>query len=407
MIPRQFTLAIRLAFQDFLHERRLSFCSVVGLAAVLAPLLVLYGLKFGIISSMSESLSRDPRARELRPIGHGVYDQSFFDALGARSAVGYLEPSTRFLAAMVSLRNRAVAGAEPVNAELWPSGPRDPLLQNTIVRPLGIDELVLSRGVADKLRVKAGDRIDGRIGRRVDGVEESVRPSLVVAAVLPSGLVERDVAFVGRELLLATEDYREGHTVQALGWPGKPRPEGPRGFASFRLFATDIDQVEALRDHLGTLGIDTLTRLADIRTVQRLDRSLTLLFLVIAGLGITGYTLSLAVSLWAMTLRKRRDLSTLRLIGFSSQAISLFPAMNAGLTALLGSLCAILLYLAIEPLLNLQFAGGLEHGTVVARLGLGHYLAAVGGTLACALLASVMAGFNAAKFEPAEGLRDV
>lgn len=38
--------ACLLAFKDYAHESLLSACAVLGLAAVLTPLLVLYGVKF-------------------------------------------------------------------------------------------------------------------------------------------------------------------------------------------------------------------------------------------------------------------------------------------------------------------------------------------------------------------------
>lgn len=40
--------ACLLALRDYAHEGLLSTCSVLGLAAVLTPLLVLYGVKFGV-----------------------------------------------------------------------------------------------------------------------------------------------------------------------------------------------------------------------------------------------------------------------------------------------------------------------------------------------------------------------
>ena len=41
--------AFRLATRDFLHEWQVSLCFVIALAAVLGPMMVLFGLKFGII----------------------------------------------------------------------------------------------------------------------------------------------------------------------------------------------------------------------------------------------------------------------------------------------------------------------------------------------------------------------
>ena len=58
-------LAVRLATRDFGHDWRIALCQVLGLAAVLAPLLVLFGLRFGLIDTLAQRLIEDPR-NELR-----------------------------------------------------------------------------------------------------------------------------------------------------------------------------------------------------------------------------------------------------------------------------------------------------------------------------------------------------
>ncbi len=63
-----------LAARDYRDEWQMSGFFILALAAVLGPMLVLFGLKFGIISSMVDNLVEDPRNREIRPIGSGHFD---------------------------------------------------------------------------------------------------------------------------------------------------------------------------------------------------------------------------------------------------------------------------------------------------------------------------------------------
>ena len=56
----------RLAFRDYSHEWHISGCFILGLAAVLAPLLVLFGLKYGLVTSMLTALAENPENRELK-----------------------------------------------------------------------------------------------------------------------------------------------------------------------------------------------------------------------------------------------------------------------------------------------------------------------------------------------------
>lgn len=401
------TLAVRLAAADFAHERRLSLCAILGLAAVLAPLLVLYGLKYGVVAHMSETLNKDPRARELRPTGHGVYEQSFFDALAARPDVGFVIPTTRFLSATVSLR-RENGDGEPVLTELWPSKLGDPFLIGVLNRALAPDEVALSAQTARTLRLSVGDAVIARIGRRLTDQDQSVRTRLRVAAVLPVGLIERDVAFAPLGLLLATEDYREGYGSPTMGWPGAaPDPQRPRTYSSFRIFAADLNGVASVNDFLATNNIAVLTRLADIQTIRNLDDGLSVLFTVIAGLGVAGYIFSLYVNLAAMVERKQVELATLQLIGFSSVGIALFPTVNAALTAIFGSIAASLIYLGLEPILNDNLFIRFGSGVFLTHLSWSHLLIGAGLSLAVCLTAAAFAGAKAAKLEPARGLRDV
>ena len=62
-------LSLCLALRDWLHERSLSFCGVLALASMLAPLLVLHGVHMGVIERLRENLMRDPAVLVLIPSG--------------------------------------------------------------------------------------------------------------------------------------------------------------------------------------------------------------------------------------------------------------------------------------------------------------------------------------------------
>lgn len=64
----------RLALQDLWHDRIISFCIASSLVAVIAPLLLLFGLRFGIVSQLQDELANDPRNLEIRMLSSGSYD---------------------------------------------------------------------------------------------------------------------------------------------------------------------------------------------------------------------------------------------------------------------------------------------------------------------------------------------
>ena len=59
---------LRLALADIWHERVLFLCSALGCAAVLAPLIVLFGLRQGVVAGLRAELLEDPRAREIASV---------------------------------------------------------------------------------------------------------------------------------------------------------------------------------------------------------------------------------------------------------------------------------------------------------------------------------------------------
>ena len=154
-------------------------------------------------------------------------------------------------------------------------------------------------------------------------------------------------------------------------------------------------------------GIEVRTQAAEIENMQSLDKNLGRVFWLIAVIGILGFLASLAANLLANVERKRRELSVVRLLGFPTMSIVLFPVAQAMLIGLIGALLAMAAYFPVATVLNAWFADSLRGGEYICRLLPAHLLAALWGTLACAGLAAAWAGYRAARIEPAEGIRDV
>ena len=57
----------RLALADLLHDRLVSFCQLALLVALFSPLLLLFSLKYGIVTDLLDDLSSNPET--LAPAG--------------------------------------------------------------------------------------------------------------------------------------------------------------------------------------------------------------------------------------------------------------------------------------------------------------------------------------------------
>lgn len=401
---KRFLKILRLASRDYAHEWQMSVCFVLALAAVLGPMLVLFGLKFGIVGGMVQALVEDPHNREIRPVGSGRYSQQWLDALAARDEVSFLVPRTRSIAASMELQGPA--NKRILRVELIPSAAGDPLLPPGMRPPMGHTGLILSANAAGKLGVQAGDTVDGSIARRFQGRKERAHLQLTVAAIAPPGAFARDGAFVSLQLLNALEDYRDGRAVPELGWSGSERKE-PRSYPGFRLYARSIYDVAGLKRGFEKRGIEVRTQAADIALVQRMDRNLSTIYWAIAVIGLVGFGLSLGASLWANVDRKRRDLAILRLVGFHTGDITWFPVLQSLYTALFGWLLAVLIYRGAAWVINDMLSSQLAAGQQVCVMLPEHYAISLGLTLAAAALAATLAGWRSARIAPSDGLREV
>lgn len=395
----------RLSFRDYTHEWRMSGCFVFSLAAVLAPMMILFGLKFGIVSSMVSDLVENPVNREIRPIGSGRYDQQWIERYRSRGDVEFIIPKTRALAAIIQLKSNTAKRI--LSTELMATAEQDPLLKKLPQTPKNIYQIVLSQSAAKKLKVARGDQIDASLARQFKGKRERVHLKLRVIDIADALVASRSVAFVHLDLLIATERFKDGRSVPELGWSGDSSNAASRSYPSFRMYARSIYEVANLVKSLEDQGVRVKANEVEIATVQSIDRNLSIIFWIIACVGATGFAFSLGASLWANVDRKKRDLSILRLVGFKSGRIILFPVMQAFYTAILGWLLAVLVYLVFEQLINRILAPRLNLDQTLCYLISEHFFWALGLTVSTSIFAAIMGGMRAAEIEPSDGLRDI
>jgi len=395
----QWGTAIQLAMADLLNERLLAACTILALAAVLAPLVILAGLRAGVVQGLRELLLEDPRAREVTTAANRSFDAALLAQLAARPDVAFLAPRTRTLAASLLVERPDAPGAG-TRVELIPTAPGDPLLP---VGPSGTDSIVVTASAAARLRVGAGDVLSGRLARVLEGRRESVLLALTVQAVAPPAAFPRDAAFVPLALAILVEDFQDGRTgppdtIIALAAPDRAE------YAGFRLYARRLEELPALDASLQARGIEVVSRAADVSGLLRVDRNLGLLFGLVAGLGGLGFLVSLGAGLWANVERKRVPLAQLRFLGLRAGSLRLFPMAQAAVLAGLGVIAALGAALATAVVVNRAFAGTLALNRPLCLITPSLVAVAAAVTLVGAVLVAAAAGTRAARVEPWEGL---
>jgi putative ABC transport system permease protein len=394
-----------LALQDLWHDRKVSLCIAASLVAVIAPLLLLFGLKHGVVSQLQDELLRDPRNLEVKMLSNGNYDTAWIERLRQRPETGFALGQTRSLNTQADLligMQRFVEGAEIIATE-----PGDPLLNLASLNPVG-NQVILSASAAQRLQAKAGDSVQLRAMRRLDGVNERGEMTLTVLAVLDGARFGRAAGFVAPPLLLDLERFRDGYQVSGFGVDtGKPQGNLQPLYARARVYARDIDQVAPLEHWLNEQHIETSSRLADIDNVKAINHVLGLIFGVIAMAALIGCVASMVGAFLANIDRKRKSLAVLRLLGFKRRAVGGFVVLQALVLSLAGYIGGLGFYAVGSHLFDYLLGSSQTTGTFVCHITAWHGVAALLLTFLVAALVAAIGALRAINIQPAESLREL
>ncbi len=617
-------IVLDLSLKDLKHEWILSICLIMAISAVLSPLLLLFGLKFGIIDWGRNYLAQDPRYREIRPLTSKSFDKAWFARMKNRPDVAFIIPMTRQISATVKANIKG--GKNKIDLNIIPTETGDPLILENGGKIPEKGECVLTKFAAESLGAKKGDILVARASRIVGSRYEYGSLELKVVGILTVRASELKSMYVRLPVLEAVERYKDGQAVPEFGWPGstpkayplfdgivivlpqkltrfqelslcnktgftkieslnkdqlkakagfevkdgmtvyrlytlhKPagiasvrsvqnklrgknarlflwaspfsakllNPDGKpvaditgyglsadsekagavgldpvpswgeykgstkdilkimlppdiktdggnkfivriekkdgalefpveaikertktsgvsfvperlagiirlykvrnikfdekegefilfrRGYASFRLYAKSIFQVDGLRRFFDSVSIPVHTEIKEIKKVVELDKGMTLIFWLLAIVGIAGSVASLVASLYASVERKKRELSVLRLIGLSGGTLFRFPVYQGIIFGSGGFAVSMILFSIFSRLINTWFKPyadkllgfPMEAGVSFCRLPLTHVIGALGVTVLIAAVSAMVAAFRVTGIEPAEALRD-
>ena len=247
-----------LAAAHLRHEWVLTLCLVSALAAVLAPLMILMGLKEGTIETLRDRLVQDPVYREIRPAITRTFEQPWLEELRLDNRVAFLTPTILPASSVIHL---SVDDASGELMDLVPTAAGDPLLlENGGLIP-NDGECVLSSEAARTLKINVGDSVQARVTRSRSGRLEAVQESLKVIAVLAPRAGSLARVYAPLSFVADVEAYKEGRSVSQRGWSG----ESAQPYMSFEgvvvLTQTELNPVvrTGLVVNTGLLKSDILT----------------------------------------------------------------------------------------------------------------------------------------------------
>ncbi|MBM9536202.1 FtsX-like permease family protein [Desulfobulbus alkaliphilus] len=213
-------LILRLAFKDLRHDWLLSICLVLAISSIIAPLLILFGLKFGTIETLRSRLIEDPKNREIRPIVTRSYPREWFENLEESiPGVSFIVPMTRQISTTLTAINTSAGVREQLSLMATADG--DPLLLENGVAVPEDGECVLTEVAARGLEASVGEIITFETRRIIQGRSESGMLTLRVAGILEERASSLKTAFVSLDVVEAVEDFKDGRAVPTYGWSGE------------------------------------------------------------------------------------------------------------------------------------------------------------------------------------------
>lgn len=354
-------LSLQLALRELRRDWIAAGCFVAALVGVLGPMLILLALKNGVIGGMVERLVEDPANREIIAVGTGQHDAAFFDWLGGRADVAFVVPSTRSINALADAVRKADGGRAERSVALIVSAPGDPLLGDAEVAPGAV---WVSQAVAEKLEAGVGQALVLFIGREIDGQQESAQLPVRVAGIVPAERYRRPAIFLSLPDLIAIERFRDSAAVTPGTWlDDRSLPES---FASFRLYARDLADLETVMDALDARGVETRPRAENAVLLLKFRDNLNLIYAVIATLALAGFWAAMAANLRGMVERRRLAYSLLRLVGLSRGARWLIPLWQSLVLIGAGILVSLGIVFAALAVLNMTFPS--DGADVIAAL---------------------------------------
>lgn len=259
------------------------------------------------------------------------------------------------------------------------------------------DRILLPESLRDEF-VGKPEYIDVEV-RFADGASTE----LLVVPLRPAGFVPGDTAIVNGTLMALLDRGRQ--VSLRYDRSNNSIIEQSAGFRGFRIIGSEIDVIPSLVERLEATGIEVRAKSSQILKLQRLERSLNILVLVVAFVALIGGFSILTSSFFANVQRKKVSYATMRLIGMSKRLIFGIPIAQAAIIANFGFVLSITFYLLISFILNRFIASELNFDGQLSKLYLSHFISAGTFVIAGACAASLAASRAATNIDPADALR--
>lgn len=362
-------MLFKLAVRHLLFERMMTICQIAALACLMAPLLLLFSLRFGILQELQNQLLNDPKVLALTLDTSYRLDATFFKQLEQRPEVGFLVPQITALNALIDLKFPGTVA----RVSVLPTKVGDPVVLRSGIpyeQELAHDEVLVSYDLAQVRELSPGDSVTMVVSRIQNGKRESVRTQLKIKGIVSERFVGDDTLLLNLDLVNAIDDYRNGFNPVLLS-DGSNVNTRPRLYAKFRLYAKDLEQVIPLYYYLVDQHLNVSSKVREIENVKAVAHVLNFIFGVIASVSLIGGALALTGLVLSALRASKRNFVLLRLMGQGQKGIYSVVLVEGMIISALGFILSLVLYALGAGIFNTYFGTTLG-GSMISQLTVGH-----------------------------------
>lgn len=236
MISTIAQLALKRAWRNKLSL----LCQVLALAAIMTPILIIFGLKYGIVTSLKERLVQNPATMEVWPTEGVEITRELVEQIRSWPECEFAMPAVG--AAYSSVGVSREEGQPPrTRYEILPTGTADPLLVKTGQRIPGEGECVLTEPLARELGATTGQRVVISAWRNAE-TERLDSPATVVGVVPAEFSHNRKQVFAPLALSTQIEQF----IVEGKGKKGQSAKVSGPAYSGIVTDCTDEKALAAL-----------------------------------------------------------------------------------------------------------------------------------------------------------------
>ena len=378
-----------LAFKELRHDWKATGVLLCVIVSIVTPLLILYGLKQGVINTQREILLNDPCNLEIKMSGHYRLSHTWFEQMAKDPRIQFIIPITRFLNTDITIIDKENKSR---SVDLIPTAFGDPLLNLAgIQTPEKDNEVLITHALAKRLHINKGEQLQAQLFRTVENQSQTSHTLLTVKNILPDySCLQRTAALTTLNFLESVEDFKEGQPVNLFEVEEEKPTKMPlqkkitpnksvigifddtfpsffepliknnkalileenidnliidslkktkltatsqmrASYAKARIFAKSIDDIPILSDELRSSSeeIEVISKATEIEKLKKLNYFLNIILLTVSLIGVVGGGLALGGNFLLTIDRKRLQIAQLRLLGIGKKNIAFFLWIQA------------------------------------------------------------------------------